>query len=111
MYQIKVKWSPDCEYDVYNFNSKKEAEAFNFAVEEAASIPSNNLITHSGIIPTTHFMLTLISTILVGFWSMVWWYLGMKFFPDAEMSYSFWQIGVCSSLGYLIATMVAKLFD
>jgi len=110
MYQIKVKWNSNCDYFTYEFSTKAEAKAFQRAVEEMGKA-SGEGIAHTLVVPTTNIALTLISTVLVSIWTMIWWYLGNKYLPNVVMTYSYWQIGICSAFGYLAAITIAKLFD
>lgn len=113
MYQNKVKWSSNTDYFTYTFLTRKEAEAFNRAIEEMNKTRkwSDDKISYQVVVPVTNFILTLFSVIMVGIWSAIWWYVGMKLYPEAVMSFSFWQIGFGSAFGYVVAIILAKFFD
>lgn len=113
MYQNKVKWTPTTDYFTYTFSTRREAEAFSRAIEEMNKARQwhEDKISHQGIVPIFNVLLTLFSTLMVGVWSAIWWYLGMKLYPDAVMSCSFWLIGLGSAFGYVVAIILAQFLD
>ena len=110
MYQIQVTWVFDKPPHSYQFPSLKEALAFQKALDEANKL-SGQVHPHTLIKNNPHYLFTVLSTLLVGFWAVVWWHLIMTCFPDAVSIQDYWRIGACASLAYLAASRVASWFE
>lgn len=110
MYQIRVRWNPESEFQSYEFHTKNEAHAFQLALKEMILVTKSPLIYEFN--PTSpHFGFTLAAALLVSVWAVIWWHLGAMVFPNAAMTYTDIQIAICSGLAYIMARIISKWFD
>lgn len=110
MYQIKVTWSPELSPNTYKFATKNEAHSFQVAITEMTKILGHP-ITHDLIQPDQPILLILLSTFLVGFWTVAWWHFLIIYSPTAVIGPEYWQIGVCASSVYLLCSRIARWFE